>query len=90
MAIPARSIRPGSNSPCLNGAGRISPPQELASKREDELLIDEASIDKLQKLRNVLAKPLLITSAFRSAAHNKAVGGATNSQHRLGKVPPSK
>lgn len=61
-------------------------PQELASKREGELLIDEASMDKLQKLRNLLGKPLLITSAYRSAAHNKAVGGATHSQHRLGKA----
>lgn len=61
-------------------------PQEMASKREGELLIDEAAMDKLQKLRNILGKPLLITSAYRSAAHNKAVGGAVNSQHRLGKA----
>lgn len=61
-------------------------PQELASKREGELLVDEASLDKLQALREAMGKPLLITSAYRSAAHNKAVGGATNSQHRLGKA----
>lgn len=61
-------------------------PQELASKGEGELLIDEASMDKLQALRTALGKPLLITSAYRSAAHNKAVGGATHSQHRLGKA----
>lgn len=61
-------------------------PQELASKREGELLVDEASLDKLQKLRNTLGKPLLITSAYRSEAHNRAVGGAKNSQHRLGKA----
>lgn len=61
-------------------------PQEMASKREGELLIDEASMDKLQKLRNLLGKPLLITSAYRSAAHNAAVKGAKNSQHRLGKA----
>ena len=61
-------------------------PQELASKREGELLIDEASMDKLQKLRTLLGKPLLITSAYRSAAHNAAIKGATNSQHRLGRA----
>jgi hypothetical protein len=61
-------------------------PQELASKGEGELLIDPASMDKLQKLRNVLGKPLIITSAYRSAAHNKKVGGALHSQHRLGKA----
>lgn len=61
-------------------------PQELASKREGELLIDEPSMDKLQRLRLALGKPLLITSAYRSKAHNKAVGGAKHSQHRLGKA----
>lgn len=61
-------------------------PQEIASKGEGELMIDEASMDKLQALRTALGKPLLITSAYRSAAHNKRVGGATHSQHRLGKA----
>jgi len=61
-------------------------PQELASKGEGELLVDEASMDKLQALRAALGKPLLITSAYRSEAHNRAVKGARNSQHRLGKA----
>lgn len=61
-------------------------PQEMASKREGELLIDPDSMDKLQKLRNILGKPMIITSAYRSEAHNKAVGGAPRSQHRLGKA----
>lgn len=61
-------------------------PQEVASKGEGELLIDPDSMDKLQALRTALGKPLLITSAYRSAAHNKRVKGATNSQHRLGKA----
>ena len=61
-------------------------PQEVASKGEGELLIDPGSMDKLQALRTALGKPLLITSAYRSAAHNKRVGGATHSQHRLGKA----
>lgn len=61
-------------------------PQEMASKGEGELLIDPVSMDKLQALRTALGKPMLITSAYRSAAHNKRVGGATHSQHRLGKA----
>lgn len=61
-------------------------PQEMASKREGELLIDPASMDKLQALRTALGKPLLITSAYRSTAHNARVKGAKNSQHRLGKA----
>jgi len=61
-------------------------PQEIASKGEGELLIDPGSMDKLQALRTALGKPLMITSAYRSAAHNKRVGGARHSQHRLGKA----
>jgi zinc D-Ala-D-Ala carboxypeptidase len=38
-------------------------PQEMASKREGELMIDEDALDKLQKLRNILGKPLVVTSA---------------------------
>jgi Uncharacterized protein conserved in bacteria len=61
-------------------------PQELASKREGELMIDEDALDKLQKLRNILGKPLVVTSAYRSEAHNRKVGGAPNSQHRKAKA----
>jgi uncharacterized protein YcbK (DUF882 family) len=61
-------------------------PREMASKREGELLIHPDSMDKLQALRSALGVPLVITSAYRSAAHNKAVGGAKNSQHRLGRA----
>ncbi|WP_408591971.1 YcbK family protein [Paracoccus marcusii] len=61
-------------------------PRELASKREGELLIDPPSMDKLQTLRNDLARPMVITSAYRSPAHNRAVGGATGSFHLQGKA----
>lgn len=38
-------------------------------------------MDKLQTLRNDLARPMVITSAYRLPAHNRAVGGATGSLH---------
>ena len=60
--------------------------REMASKREGELLIDPPSMDRLQTLRNNLARPMVITSAYRSAAHNKAVGGASASLHMEGKA----
>lgn len=40
----------------------------------------------LQPLRNALGKPVLINSAFRSEAVNRAVGGSATSQHRLGQA----
>lgn len=61
-------------------------PQEMASKGEGELLIDPGSMDKLQALRTALGKPLLITSAYRSLAHNRKIGSKDTSQHRLGKA----
>ncbi|MGP9804013.1 YcbK family protein [Paracoccus sp. NSM] len=61
-------------------------PRELASKREGELLIDPPSLDKLQALRTRLGRPMVITSAYRSPAHNRAVGGAAGSLHMDGKA----
>jgi zinc D-Ala-D-Ala carboxypeptidase len=58
----------------------------MASKGEGELLIDEASMDKLQKLRSILGKPLIVSSAYRSLAHNRKVGSMDTSQHRKGKA----
>ena len=56
-------------------------PREIASKGEGALLVDFDAMDKLQALRSRLGKPLILTSAYRSPAHNRAVGGAKNSYH---------
>lgn len=61
-------------------------PREIASKREGELKIHTPSLDALQRLRDALGTPLLITSGYRSAAHNAAVGGAKNSYHMRGQA----
>lgn len=59
-------------------------PRELASKGEGALVIDIDALDKLQALRDMLGKPLIITSAYRSPEHNRRVGGAKNSLHMQG------
>ena len=43
-------------------------------------------MDMLKTLRNDLARPMVITSAYRSHAHNRAVGGATGSLNLQGKA----
>mgnify|MGYP003656083247 FL=1 len=41
---------------------------------------------QLQKIREYVGKPIRINSAYRSEAHNKAIGGVKTSQHILGKA----
>ena len=42
--------------------------------------------DCLQPLRDKLGKPMIITSGYRCYQLNKAIGGATNSQHTKGQA----
>jgi uncharacterized protein YcbK (DUF882 family) len=42
--------------------------------------------NNLQVLRDVIGMPITINSGYRTDAHNKAIGGATNSQHLLAKA----
>lgn len=47
---------------------------------------DPKLIKSLQKLRDTIGTPIVINSACRCEAHNKAVGGVPNSQHVQGKA----
>jgi len=50
----------------------------------DKYLVDPALVLILQKIRDHFKVPVIINSAYRTAAHNKKVGGATNSNHTKG------
>ena len=52
----------------------------------DEILVDEALVLLLQCIREHFGKPVHITSGYRTAAHNAAVGGSKSSQHLLGRA----
>jgi len=41
-------------------------------------------IDKLQQLRDIIDKPIIITSGYRCLAYNEHIGGAVNSPHLTG------
>ena len=56
-------------------------PAEIACRSSGSLRIHEEALDKLQALRDRLGKPLIVRSAYRSPAHNRAVGGAPRSKH---------
>ncbi|UPW41501.1 hypothetical protein [Dipodfec virus UA23Rod_920] len=48
----------------------------------DDLIVNRDLLcTQLQVLRDFIGKPIIINSAFRSPAVNKAVGGATHSAH---------
>lgn len=42
--------------------------------------------DILQPIRDLVGKPILVTSGYRCEALNKIVGGALNSQHQTGEA----
>lgn len=50
----------------------------------DGVLIDDALVNYLQKIRDYFGKSITINSAYRTESHNKAVGGASHSQHLFG------
>jgi zinc D-Ala-D-Ala carboxypeptidase len=61
-------------------------PKEIACKGTGLIVIDEHSLDCLQRCRDILGVPFTPNSAYRSEKYNKAVGGAKDSQHRYGRA----
>jgi len=56
-------------------------PHEMRSKGDDSLAVNAVAMGRLQRLRNILELPMVITSAYRSPEHNRNVGGAAKSMH---------
>jgi zinc D-Ala-D-Ala carboxypeptidase len=61
-------------------------PEEIACRGTGEIVVDEAALDALQALRTAIGSPIILRSAYRSPAHNKAVGGAPQSKHMRGEA----
>ena len=83
MAIKQYSLK-------TDGAKQLSPAFRVREFRcrdgTDTILIDEGLVVLLQCIREHFGKPVTITSGYRTAAHNRAVGGAVYSQHQYGRA----
>ena len=60
--------------------------KEFACRAADTILIDDELVVLLQCIREHFGAKVHITSGYRTAAHNAAVGGAKSSQHLLGRA----
>ena len=73
-----------------DGAKQLSPAFRVREFRcldgTDTILIDEGLVVLLQCIREHFGKPVHITSGYRTAEHNAAVGGSKSSQHLLGRA----
>jgi uncharacterized protein YcbK (DUF882 family) len=58
--------------------------REFQSPDTEEVKIYPEVVERLEKLRAYVNKPILIHSAYRTPEHNKKVGGVKNSYHCQG------
>jgi zinc D-Ala-D-Ala carboxypeptidase len=84
MSDTIRTYRHFRDVPARDWRWQNFSPAEIACRGSGEIRIHPAALDKLQALRDRLGKPLIIRSAYRSPAHNRAVGGAKASKHMDG------
>ena len=52
----------------------------------DIIIIDDALVAFLQRIRNWAGAPIIITSGYRTKSHNAKIGGASNSYHVRGRA----
>ena len=76
MAIKQYSLK-------ADGARKLAPGFKV---REFRCRDGSDVVMMLQAIREHFGKPITITSGYRTAAHNAAVGGAKSSQHLLGRA----
>ena len=59
-------------------------PRELASRGDGSVRTRIEAGDMLERLRQLLGRPLIVNSAYRDPLHNARAGGAPLSRHKAG------
>ena len=59
-------------------------PAEIACRGNGSIKINDEALDCLQVLRDLLGKPMIVLSRYRSPEYNRRVGGARASKHMEG------
>ena len=59
-------------------------PREMASRGDGSIRLVIAAGQRLDALRRLLGRPLIVNSAYRDPLHNARVGGAPLSRHKVG------
>lgn len=83
MSVQVYSMKTDAN---VNLAKNFKVREFACKDGSDRVLIDTMLVEKLQKLRDLVGKPIIINSAYRTASHNKKVGGSPTSQHLYGRA----
>lgn len=60
--------------------------EELRCKGNGDLRFHYETLDAMQKLRDLIQRPIIVNSYYRSVAYNRQVGGVDHSQHLAGKA----
>lgn len=59
-------------------------PYEIRCRGTNAVLLVPHAMDSLQVMREIIGKPLVINSAYRSPLYNARVGGSARSRHKMG------
>ena len=59
-------------------------PGEIACHGDGSIVVVREAMNALQDMRDMLGKPMIITSAYRSPVYNASCGGAPMSKHLEG------
>jgi hypothetical protein len=84
MADPIRTFRHYSEVPESTWRWQNFSPAEIACRGTGQLKLVPEAMDRLQELRDLLGKPLIVRSAYRSPEHNASLKGASPRSKHMG------